>query len=190
LYLFSFGSEELEDPVTVDTPAGELLLLGQEPLGRRQYQIHPSDEDWRAEEILGDIAQDANERPNEFTGSGENIKIGSITGSEKLNFETLRFYSALGEHPFKFYTSTSYYEQEDFYNEFPEFAYLIILNKTLDDNSEWTKDFIDVNGTGYKSRDFLLLEDYTLPDESVIEVYKRGRASQDYSPPEELISLL
>ena len=190
LVAFSFGTDSLPDEITVETPLGELLIFGQEPLGRHQYLVHPNDEDWRMEEILGDIDEDIKNNPNQFSSVKGDIKIGTVTGSHNLHWENLRLVSEMEGYNFEFFTGTSFYEQERFYDEFPGFAYMIVLNETKDKNSEWVMNYINKNGTGYLANDFILLRSYELPDGVIIEVHKRVAESTNYSPPVTLPDLL
>jgi hypothetical protein len=185
LMIFSFGTDDLPEHITVDTPLGELLLFGQKPLGRHQYSVHPIDEDWRLEEVIEDLYIDSERNPTNFTRSHKEIKIGTIT-----RFEDLRFYAALKDYPFEFFTGTAYYEREAFYREFPDFAYITVHNGTLRENSQRVKDFIDENGTGWLSRDFVLLNEYDLPDGTTLQVHKRVFESSDYIIPDPLPTLV
>jgi len=185
LFLLSFGTNEIEDELTINTPTGELLLFGQKPLGRCQYSSHPLNEDWREEEILYDIYIDVINNRSLFIEPGETVKIGTVE-----YFDGYRFYAVKNHYPFTFYTGISYYDKEDFYKEFPNFTYIIILNSTFRPNSKLVMDIINFNGTGFLSRDFLLHKDYRINDDKSIQVFKRFKESSDYCLPDPLPELI
>ncbi|UCH89295.1 MAG: glycosyltransferase family 39 protein [Thermoplasmata archaeon] len=176
---YSYGVPGLPDEVVVNTPAGELLLFGQMPLGRFQYDVHPNDEDWRIDEILIFIYQDYYSiHPGRFDEDEEfKIQVGTITDG-KANAYVFRYTVIEEDLPINI-QSAAFYEtdawenssQHSFYKNIKELDYVIELhNFTMRPHHNETAQFF------HEEENFNLYEkikQFDIPEDQMLVVYRR-----------------
>ena len=129
---FSYGIDGLPDQVVVETPLGDLLLFGQEPLGRHQYEIHPTTEDWKLDDVVWFIYEDYKSQPGAYKPDDDNtIEVTTITYGRVSSYAFR--YTVLEEGLPINIQSPAFYETEaweneskhSFYKNFGTFDYII-----------------------------------------------------------------
>jgi 4-amino-4-deoxy-L-arabinose transferase-like glycosyltransferase len=167
---YTFGVDSLPEEVVVDTPLGELLIFGQEPLGRFQYEIHPRADDWQVDEALKYIEDD-------YSGDSSVIEVGVITDGF-INANVFRYTAMQEDLPMEIY-STAFYEtaawvnisEHTFYKNYDNLDYMIELqNYTLRPHFKETSTFFH---QPENFNEFVLIKQFQIPDGQTLVIYRR-----------------
>lgn len=178
LITHSYGISELPEKVSVDTPLGEILIFGQETLGRRQYNVHPNPDDWHVDDALNYIYADLKEQAR-LNGSVEpgRVIVGAVTDGFVNAYVLL--YTAMEEKLPVTLRSIQLDRDElwgnesahVFFTDFDSIDYMIELeNFTIRPHLAGAqKYFHDPEHFNQFGR----LSEYQLPDDSTLVVYRR-----------------
>ncbi|UCH88082.1 MAG: glycosyltransferase family 39 protein [Thermoplasmata archaeon] len=175
---FSYGVPSLPDQVVVDTPLGELLLFGQEPLGRHQYVVHPGDEDWYIDDALNFVYEDHRKQVElNASRARTEIQVG-VMSDGTVNIHVFEYKLMEEDLPIEL-QSTSIYEEgvekdspeHSFYDKFETLDYIIELQ-----NYTYRPDYLPPVEFFHEAENYSQFEsikDFQLPDDSTLVVYRR-----------------
>jgi hypothetical protein len=175
---FSYGIDDLPDQVVVDTPLGELMLFGQEPLGRHQYVVHPGTGDWQIDDALNCIYDDYKMQiGSNSSRKADTLQVGTITDG-RVNVYVFK-YTVLEEALPINIRCTALYEPKatdnisahSFFTEFDTIDYIIEL-----ENYNIREKFLPPQEFFHEAENynkFIRISSYELPDGSTLVVYRR-----------------